>query len=120
MNVLTVLLLIWVHTIADFALQTDQMAINKSSSNYWLFIHVFIYSLCFWPLSFFIGWQAGALFVLINFAAHFCTDYVTSRMTTKLWKAGKRHLFFVVIGIDQALHFTALVLSYQWVSRMGG
>lgn len=114
-SITTLILLICVHTFADFVLQTDKMAINKSSSNYWLFIHVFIYSLCFCPFSIVLGWQGGALLVLLSFMAHFCTDYVTSRMTSKLWKAGRRHAFFVVIGIDQALHLTALVLTYHWI-----
>ena len=101
------LALVWVHTLADFALQSDKMAINKSSSNKWLALHVAIYSL---PMMLF-GWR----FALANFAAHFCTDWVTSRMTSRLWKAGERHWFFVVIGIDQALHMTALVLTYGWL-----
>jgi hypothetical protein len=106
-SVTTLLLLFWVHTLADFALQTDSMAINKSKSNKWLALHVSTYSVCLLPFG---GW-----FALVNFAAHFCTDYVTSRMTSKLWQAGERHWFFVVIGIDQALHLTALVLTYVWI-----
>jgi hypothetical protein len=106
-SVWIIVALVWVHTFADFALQSDKMAINKSSSNRWLALHVGIYATCLLPF----GWK----FALVNFAAHFATDWVTSRITSKLWKAGERHWFFVVIGIDQALHFTALILTYWWL-----
>jgi hypothetical protein len=110
--------LLSLHTFADFVLQTDKMALNKSKSNYWLFVHVFAYSLCLWPVSLLLGWRGGALFVLLNFAAHFTTDYVTSRVTTRLWKGGRRHAFFVVIGIDQALHLGVLFWSYWWIGGL--
>lgn len=93
------------------------MAINKSTSNRWLALHVFVYSVCFLPASLMLGVSAGLAFCAVNFAAHFVTDYVTSRMTSSLWKQGRRHAFFVVIGLDQALHLTALFASYWWLSR---
>ena len=102
------MVLLWCHTFADFVLQTDEMALNKSSSNKWLAKHVFIYSLPFLLVF-------GPTFAVITFVLHFVTDYVSSRITSKLWKQEKRHEFFVVIGIDQALHITALVLTYALV-----
>lgn len=107
MEVTTVLALVWMHTFADFFLQTDKMAINKSSSNRWMAIHVGVYSLVFVIFS--------PLFALVNFILHFMTDYVSSRLTTRLWKSGERHWFFVVIGVDQALHMTALLLTYKYM-----
>lgn len=108
MNITILLLLVWLHFIADFVLQNDKMAHNKSSSNKWLSIHVAIYTLPFFPF----GWQ----FALLNGAAHWITDYFTSRATTALYKRGENHWFFVVIGFDQAIHMTCMVLLYQyWV-----
>ena len=102
----TAVLLVWVHTLADFFLQTDNMAVNKSSSNKWLLFHVSVYGGCLLPFG---GWYA-----LLNAFLHFWTDYCTSRMTTRLWKARERHWFFVVIGVDQALHVTSLFLTYRY------
>lgn len=96
--------LVWAHFVCDFLLQTDKVAINKSSSNKTLFIHVLIYSI---PLTIF-----GPLFALVNAALHFVVDYVTSRATSFLWKHNKRHWFFVTIGLDQALHMTCLFVTY--------
>lgn len=104
---MTVLLLVWIHFIADFVLQTDAMATRKSRSSAWLALHVLVYSVCLLPF----GWR----FALVNYALHFATDYVSSRATSVLWRRGERHWFFVVIGCDQALHVTALLLTQRWL-----
>lgn len=99
--------LIWLHFVADFVLQNDKMAVNKSSSNLWLIAHSAVYML---PMLWF-GWQ----FALINGVAHFATDWLTSRGTSKMWKMEEIHWFFTLIGFDQAIHVTTLVLTLQWL-----
>jgi len=103
------LYLIWIHWFADFVFQTDKMAKGKSKSNAWLSFHVAVYS-CFW---FVFGWRFAAL----NGLAHFGTDWVTSRITSRLWAKARVHDFFVIIGLDQAIHMTTLLLTYQWLVR---
>jgi hypothetical protein len=102
------LFLIWTHFIADFIFQSDQMAINKSKSIKYLSLHVFIYSVCF----LYIGWK----FALINFLAHWIIDFITSKINSKLY-TNHRHWFFTMIGFDQALHTTTLVLTYCWMIK---
>lgn len=105
MEIEIVLLLIWLHFVSDFILQSDKMAKIKSKSNKWLLLHVVAYSI---PFLIF-GW----FFALINCLAHFVIDYITSRITSKLYADGKVHWFFVVIGFDQALHLTTLIVTYK-------
>jgi len=121
----TLILLFFAHWWSDFVHQSDKMAVNKSTSNKWLLWHVIIYS----------GWMAivisagvglglisvpawnlvGGRFIAANFLLHFCTDYVTSRVTSYFYKHKKRHQFFVTIGFDQFLHAAALILTWVWI-----
>ena len=117
MSTFLVCLLLLLHTIGDFVFQTDKMATGKSSSNKILLTHTSVYSLVFLGLGFLpvFSWYQAIAFMLINFVAHTATDYVTSRITKKLWAKGDVHNFFVVIGFDQLLHTIVLILSFEWL-----
>lgn len=104
MEIMTILGIVWLHFIADFVLQSDKMAQGKSSSNKWLGIHICVYTLPFMLI--------GPLYAIINGALHFVVDYFSSREAGKLYKKGEIHWFFVVVGFDQALHFTCLFGTY--------
>lgn len=111
-----------VHWFADFILQTNWQALNKSSSNEALTSHVSTYSVCwllpmfllFWigPFNLFGGVALAIVFSSITFLTHWITDYYTSRLNAKLWKKGDTHNFFVSVGFDQILHYTQLFLTY--------
>lgn len=104
-------LIVWAHFIGDFILQSDYHAQNKSKSSLVLAEHVLMYSIPFVLLGALI--PVSLLWVFINAVAHFCTDFITSRITSKLWAEKKVHWFFVTIGADQAIHFTTLFVSYH-------
>lgn len=135
------IVLIIIHFFADFFCQTDEMAMNKSKSNYWLSIHVGVYTvilalgLFIWllvntmqsPWSFFaIRWDMIIYFILLNSALHWITDFFTSKCTSFLYqKAEKhpleqvygfswRHWFFTMIGVDQVIHYICLIKTYQY------
>jgi hypothetical protein len=116
MSLWIILIGLIVHWVADFVLQTDWEAKNKSTNNRALTDHVGTYA-CIW----FYVTAVGAcitmnplllLFAPITFVCHWVTDYFTSRLNTKLYKAGKVHEFFVSIGFDQILHYVQLGLTY--------
>lgn len=130
-----VLIVILFHWIADFLLQTQDMAIQKSKSNYWLTQHIKAYMYGMLPVTFvliFLGHATllGALaWWIINGILHWCTDYATSRWTSKLYAEQKFYTpnkyvkffnfpaFFSVIGLDQVIHYTCLFTTYYIFSR---
>lgn len=110
---ITLLLIVWLHWIADFILQSDYTAKNKSKSNLVLLNHVAIYAIPFFIASVF--WSFSPVWIILNAALHFVIDWCTSRVTSKLWAKQQVHNFFVVIGLDQALHLTCLLVTYYFM-----
>lgn len=126
-NIGMLFILLTLHWICDFVLQTDKQA--KGKSNNWsdLLAHTGSYTLGFFaayclaititlphdPATFNLNllW-----FFPITFICHTATDYYTSRINAELWKDKRLHDFFVSIGFDQLLHIVQLVLTYQLVS----
>jgi uncharacterized Tic20 family protein len=118
-NVLHVLLLLLIHFLADFGLQTDWQAKNKAKNQDALARHVLNYSLCFilpiacvLPVTIINALLLGLLFSFITFWSHFGTDAYTSKLVGKLHADGDIHNMFVVIGMDQLLHAAQLILTY--------
>ena len=115
-----VLWVIFAHWVADFVCQTHWQASNKSKNWNALTRHVASYTAVMGALCSPIFILRGvavywAAFVAITFAAHFVTDAITSRVTSRLYAKGDWHNFFVVIGFDQVLHYTQLFLTVAWL-----
>lgn len=110
------------HFVADFIFQTDDMAIKKSSDNFWLTMHVLTYTgvLCVVGLLIGLGTSIAGpgvwvLWAIVNGVIHFGVDYVTSRWSSALSKANRRGDFFKVIGFDQLLHGLTLVATLSFI-----
>jgi len=110
MELLLIILIIWIHFVSDFLLQTDYMAINKSTNNQVLLLHCGVYSI---PFLIF-----GLDYALLAGMLHFIVDFITARMTTYFWSKEQRHWFFVTIGCDQAIHMTCLILTMKYIRLM--
>jgi len=126
MGIYDILLIIWAHFVADFMLQNDKMAQNKSTSNIWLTNHIIVYSAAMLgimaPFVYFMDSATSHIqllwllvWVAINGALHWITDWCSSRATSYLWQKGDRHNFFVVIGADQAIHLSTMVVTWEWL-----
>lgn len=99
-----IMLIVWLHFVADFFLQSEKMALNKSKKIKYLLQHCFVYSLPFLVF--------GLTFSIMTFCLHFLIDFITSKCTNYFWNKEQVHWFFVVIGFDQAIHYTLLFLTY--------
>lgn len=107
-------LLLIAHFIGDFLLQTDEQAKGKSSSNLCLTQHLLTYIIPFTLLGFII--PISFAFLIVTFVTHFVTDYISSRITKKLWNEGEVHWFFAVVGADQLVHMLTLIWTYEYFS----
>ena len=106
--------IILAHWIADFICQTNWMAQNKSKSYKALSLHILSYTIALALSMFLLTWNHNSfLYALINGAVHFVVDAITSRITSKLYAKGDIHNFFVVIGLDQAIHMATLVATVE-------
>lgn len=116
-----VLIILIAHTFADFWVQTDNQAINKSSSNAALLVHVTTYTniliVCFVVLT----WNpvAAVLLASVNGLMHLATDYVTSRVGKYYYAKEMRRRFFQVLGVDQFIHIAGLLFTYNFYLSMG-
>ena len=122
----TIMTVIAMHWVADFVLQTDWQAKNKSKDNFALLFHVTTYTICIFVCGIFLLsneltlqnikiWETWAL---ANGIVHFGVDYVTSRINTYLWNKGRVHDFFVMVGFDQMIHYACLFGSLSLIGVM--
>lgn len=116
--------LLVLHWVADFVCQSHYMATNKSRNNTVLALHVSVYSLIMMVgvlLSAYLFSVQGLYgidpiyFYLGVWIPHFVVDWVTSRITARLWKAERWHDFFVVIGLDQLIHYGCV---FFWIEYL--
>lgn len=99
--------IIWMHFIGDFVLQSTKVATNKYKDSKVLMKHCILYA---FPFVF-----IGVKYALIAGFLHFPIDYVTSKLTHKLYDNNEYHWFFVVIGLDQAIHMTILLKTFLYL-----
>jgi len=126
-------IIILIHFIADFVLQTEEMAVNKSKDGHALFSHVLTYSTVWLFAScLLLGYsrhnenywwyvENSILFFGTTFLFHYWTDYITSRITSRKF-ANKEYYAkfprlgaFAVIGFDQVLHYAQLFYTYHFI-----
>lgn len=101
------------HFIGDFVLQSDEMAKNKSKSNWMLLCHVSVYLIPLVLVSALIQKDSAFvfIFILVNGIANFLVDWITSRINSILWNRKEVHNFFVGIGADQLAHYSTLMYT---------
>lgn len=105
------------HWVADFVLQTHWQASNKSKNWNALARHVCTYTVAMTASACMYLREPGQLaaFAIVTFVAHFATDAVTSRWTSRLWAKQDWHNFFVVVGFDQVLHYAQIFVTVPWI-----
>lgn len=116
----------FLHWLADFVCQSHWMAVNKSKNLMALISHCFTYTFVLWlggMLLLALELQDAALehmtsvpwtlCAALNGLLHFIVDCFTSKWTARLWAKNKVHNFFVVVGLDQWIHATCLITTFN-------
>jgi len=123
-----IILILIAHFVADFIFQPHFIAVSKSYNIKHLIYHIIIYALAFfiifglsWYFMFYIigftitaeVWLQMAFGItIVNSVLHYIIDYFTSNISGYFWKKQDYHNFFVIIGFDQLLHISLLIISY--------
>lgn len=108
------------HFVSDFVLQARWMAVNKGRHLDALAFHIAQYSVSMaaicWPLLvWFLSYEPNgtfALWIVLNAAAHFIVDLITSRITAYAHAQKREKLFWGTIGADQLSHQVCLFGTY--------
>ena len=117
MTSLFIIYILFLHWVFDFRLQSNEMAINKSKSFFYLFYHCFVYS-CWGVLMYpFIGQDQALVFMGYLFITHLFIDGITSRVTSYFWKRDEKHNFFTTIGLDQLLHYATIFSALEYMMK---
>lgn len=112
------LYILLIHFLADFALQTHHQAVNKSTDvmqlTYHCLVYTFIWALAVLGLPFVMG-PSYFGFICYTFITHYITDYCTSRIGKPYWENQDFHNGFVIVGIDQIIHYITLYISLKYI-----
>jgi hypothetical protein len=111
------ILILFVHFLADFVFQRRKVGNNKHKSILFLAEHCFVYLIIFLCLliSFF-DCIPIAIFSLINFGLHFIVDFITSKLSYYFYRRmNSEKKFWTTIGFDQFLHVAALIITAYYI-----
>lgn len=118
------LILVWGHYLADFVLQTRKMALEKSKYISTLFLHCLEHFLVYLILCTpFVGGVLAFKFAGVNAILHGVVDwniwrgykYIHRDKDITTFRYWETHGFWSVVGLDQAIHYTCLVLTAWWL-----
>lgn len=129
------------HYIGDFILQTRMMGLNKSKSIMWLSMHVGMYLIALFICGFILNnslvddnnFQPIFEWCLLNGVLHWNTDFITSKLSSYCYlkmsfyeenanvipdSISRKHKwqyhFWSVIGLDQLIHVSTLLITYHY------
>lgn len=117
MDFVTIIGLTFAHWFADFVLQSRKIAETKSKSLRSLFTHVTLYTAALACVMVPIlarqhNWKLIMAFILVNGFTHLVTDFATSKMSAAAYQKEDKSQFWQIIGFDQSLHWSHLLITY--------
>ena len=127
MNLTVLTVILFGHWLSDFVLQKNKKSTRKKikyKNVKHILPHTLLYTTiltigvnllcitediyCNYKLSVF-------YFFTITYITHFITDLVVTKINSKFLKKNQRHNYIVMIGFDQFIHATTLILIYNLI-----
>jgi hypothetical protein len=136
-----ILLILFIHYVADFIFQNERWAQAKSYDFDQLLNHTMVYSM-FWaacgsifilirmfyyndsPETYRVMWLLNFLYTMITFVVHTATDYISSKpvkqyfIDKKYGSAIPNWGAFSAIGLDQWVHYVQIFLTIWFVFQL--
>lgn len=117
-NILFLITTALAHLLADFFLQNSWMAKGKSERFEPLAVHCLVYAgVMLIPFLFFFNILFAFFAAGLIYVCHIATDGFTSCVSKHYFEKGEIRKGFMVIGVDQTLHFFQILLAYFLFSR---
>lgn len=95
--------ILFAHSLGDYFLQTDYLAMNKGKDNYILCIHAILYT---FAVSLIFDNEISQLWYWLILLTHILVDYIKARGITPKIMGDKNALI-----LDQGIHYLILVLA---------
>ena len=113
-----IVVVLFLHFVADFIFQTRWQATNKSKRWDALAFHCATYAagMCGPCVIGHISW----MWLAFNSLAHFFTDAVTSCISSACFQRGGagNKWFWITIGFDQWIHAATLIATLYWIGGL--
>jgi hypothetical protein len=112
-----ILILLFMHSVADFVLQGERLSKLKATKIVSLFLHVGVYTALFIivsPLVLGLTFMQGLVFSLVNGGAHLLVDLTTSKLKLRFWDKNESR-YFAVISFDHFAHVAILIATYLFM-----
>lgn len=105
----SIVIILAIHTIFDFFLQSRKMAEGKSELGSALFKHLAVYLVGLILMTVSVSIRDVFPFILINLILHGITDGITSNISKYFYQKDEAGYFFNTIGVDQFVHIITLL-----------
>lgn len=116
-TLLTIMWFLSSHYITDFIIQSEEQAKEKSYDSLILLEYCIEYALVMSVMTgiyslFINGWNDVSYWIVTSFicylVTHFYIDFSTSRISSKYFKEKEAHMGFVILGLDQLIHYLVI------------
>lgn len=111
MDNITLAIILLMHYVADFLLQSQNVRKNKHDSLEEMFTHIGIYSVVMMCTTWVLG--LPPIWWAINVLAHLAVDFMTAPASHSFFSTEDYWWGMNIVGLDQLIHIFILIATYN-------